>query len=129
MANFIDELELDDETPSERLARELAESDIKLIHDLRRAREDHNLSQAELGALLGVSQASVSAFESGTEAKLSTIRRYAHALGVVVTHSTRRFDAAPEGFLGSSLPSVRSKHRIRPYAVSNSKLTDFALAA
>lgn len=129
MADFLDELELDDETPSERLARELAESDIKLIHDLRRAREEHGLSQAELGMILGVSQATVSAFESGAEAKLSTIRRYAHALGVVVTHSTRRYDAAPEGFFGSSLPSNRSKRTLRSYAVANSKLTDFALAA
>jgi len=130
MATFLDELELDDETPSERLARLLAEADYKLIHDLRLAREAQNLTQAQLGAILGVAQASVSAFESGeADAKLSTIRRYAHALGVTVGHSVRTYDLAAEGFVGTAVPSNRQKTPVHSYVAATSKRSDFALGA
>lgn len=139
MDTFFDELGLDDETPSERLARELAEADIDLINTLRCIREQQGLSQAGLGDLLGISQATVSAFESGeADAKLSTIRRYAHALKVMVSHSVRPLDGSmPKGFVWTSFPVpvpvgrlVTDTHTYAVVnAVANSKRTDFALGA
>ena len=135
MENFFDELGLDDETPSERLARDLAEADIELIHMFRCVREQRGLTQAALGDLLGISQASVSSFESGeADAKLSTLRRYAHALRVMVNHSVRPIDGtAPDGFVWTSfavpVPAGRPTTGPHTYMVANSKRTDFALGA
>ena len=135
MASFFDELELDDETHSEQLARELAESDINLIHTLRCVREEQGLSQRQLGDRMGVSQATVSDFESGeSEPKLSTVRRYAHALDVLVTHTVRPCSGEkPEGFMWVSVqaavPASRPASELHNYRVGNSKRTDFALGA
>lgn len=44
-------------------------------------------TQQQLAQLLGISQASVAAFERyDNDPKLSTLRRYAHAVGARVTH-------------------------------------------
>lgn len=134
MATFIDEFSLDGESRSEQLARELAESDINLIYSLRKMREERGLSQADLGQILGVTQATVSAFESGeSEPKLSTVRRYAHALDVMIVHSVRPCDgSAPEGFVWEAfqtpVPARRPSADLSSYRAANSKRTDFALA-
>jgi DNA-binding XRE family transcriptional regulator len=129
------ELGMDRETPSERLARELAEADINLIDCLRRAREARGMSQKALGDKMGVSQATVSDFESGTsEPKLSTIRRYAHALEVLVVHSVRPHDFVPtDAFMWTSvttsIPSMTRSASVSNYAAVGSRRTDFALGA
>lgn len=74
-------------TPSGRLALELAREHRKLLADLTQLRRDSGVSQEELATRLGVSQATVSEFERvGNDPKLSTVRRYAHALGAMIIH-------------------------------------------
>lgn len=87
---------LDDEflTPAAQLAFDLAQEDQKLVTDLIAARHACGLTQDALAEILGVSQATVSAFERiGNDPKLSTIRRYARAVDVMVRHHV---DRAPE---------------------------------
>ncbi|MFD2340748.1 helix-turn-helix transcriptional regulator [Clavibacter tessellarius] len=130
-----DEFDTGTETDSERLARLLAEADIDLIDTLRRVREHRSLSQEQLGALMGVSQATVSSFESGaSEPKLATIRRYAHALNVIVEHSVRPLDASLSSLftwttVSGFITNPRStSNRVGTYSAANSKKSDFALA-
>lgn len=88
MTSTFEDLGFDSETPGERAARDLVEADRDLVLALRRLREDRGLSQKALGDLLGISQATVSAFENGdAEPQLSTIRRYALVLSASVSHS------------------------------------------
>ncbi|GII98405.1 hypothetical protein Slu03_07830 [Sediminihabitans luteus] len=80
---------LDDEflTPQARLAMELAREDQQLIVRLVEYRERAGISQAALAELMGLSQPTISAFERiGNDPRLSTVRRYARALGVMVRH-------------------------------------------
>lgn len=85
---FADPFDDADESPSERLARILAENDLNLLWHLRAIRTDLDITQTELAQRMGVTQPAIAAFESqGNDPKLSTIRRYAHALGVVVDHA------------------------------------------
>lgn len=73
--------------PSAKLALELAREDRKLLADLVEIRRSLGISQAELAAQIGVTQATVSEFERlGNDPRMSTIRRYARALGVMVKH-------------------------------------------
>lgn len=69
------------------LADELAREDQLLMIRLIEARIKSGLSQEALAEKLGVSQAAVSKFERlGNDPRLSTIRRYALALGALVRH-------------------------------------------
>lgn len=82
-----DALDLASETPSERHARVLAENDADLLHDLVAIRKLQGLSQQDVADRLGITQASVAAFERyDNDPKLSTIRRYAYAVGAIVAH-------------------------------------------
>lgn len=81
-----------EESDGERHARILAEEDHELLYQFRKAREAKGWSQADLAAVLGNKVENVDEFEGGTPSpKLSTIRRYAHALGLVVEHSTYQY--------------------------------------
>ncbi|WP_091226823.1 helix-turn-helix domain-containing protein [Microbacterium sp. 3J1] len=78
----------DSESPDERRARILMENDLNLIGALRELRKRSGLSQDALAKRMGLTQPALAAFESqGNDPKLSTIRRYAHALGAIVNHS------------------------------------------
>jgi transcriptional regulator with XRE-family HTH domain len=64
-----------------------AMADLNLIYRLRQARIHRDLTQQELADLMGTTLTAVQEFESNNnEPKLSTVRRYAHALNVVVEH-------------------------------------------
>lgn len=77
-----------EETPSERLARRLAEADLRLLHELTLVRERRGITQAELGARLGISAASIDDFENGRSIPTTaTVRRVAHALGLLIEHT------------------------------------------
>lgn len=139
MASLFEELGLANETESQRLARELADDHLELIAALRAVREHLELSQAELGARMGVSQATVSAFESGeSEPRLSTVRRYAHALGAnvrtSVTHQGTEFTSAPtwavrwDGRVNAATSLTSSQVPLQMGA-ARAKKTDFAVAA
>jgi transcriptional regulator with XRE-family HTH domain len=75
------------EDPEIKRARTLVREDRRLLRELVLRRKSLSLSQGQLAKRLGLSQPTVAAFERyDSDPKLSTIRRYAHALGVVITH-------------------------------------------
>lgn len=89
--------------PQQQLALELVQADSALIDELIALRKEAGLSQAGLAELIGVSQPTVHAFErSGNDPRLSTIRRYALAVGARVTHavSKSRGEVAAEWWSG-----------------------------
>lgn len=54
------------------------------------------MSQAEVAEVMGVTQPAVSSFEAyDNDPRLSTVRRYAHAVGVTIAH-TVTLDEGPE---------------------------------
>ena len=70
------------------LGVELRKNDYRLLRDLIRIRKELDVSQDALAVRMGVSQPTVSAFERlEADPKLSTIRRYAKELGLIIHHS------------------------------------------
>ena len=62
----------------------------ELIAELTRARRESELSQTEIAARMGTSQSAVARLESGDlDARLSTLERYAAALGRTVDWQVR----------------------------------------
>jgi len=124
-------------TPSRRRAAALAEADEMLHASLVRARIDAGLTQQQVAQLMGVSQPTIAGFERyDNDSKLSTIRRYAHAVGVAIEHRVTRDGAVigcgwePAAVSGvtftvqSSAPLVQ--HAVAPAA---SIMASLALAA
>jgi len=69
------------------LGTENASADNDMRWALIQARRDAGLSQRELADYLGVKQATISRFESPeNDPRLSTIRRYATAVGALIAH-------------------------------------------
>jgi len=67
-----------------------------LIDELVRARRESDLSQAEIAARMGTSQSAVARLESGgLDARLSTLERYAAALGRTVDWQVRPSEESP----------------------------------
>lgn len=78
----------DPNSPSRKRARDLARADEALHAKLLKAREIQGLTQKQIADMLGVSQPTVASFEAyDNDPKLSTIRRYAHAVGATISHS------------------------------------------
>jgi transcriptional regulator with XRE-family HTH domain len=74
-------------SPETALAEALAQEDQHLLHALVMWRRELGLSQSTVAERMGVSQAAVSLFERvGNDPHLSSVRRYARALGVLVRH-------------------------------------------
>ena len=74
----------------ERLAAEAATRRRQLIDELADARRESELSQTEIAARMGTSQSAVARLESGElDVRLSTLERYAAALGRTVDWQTR----------------------------------------
>ncbi len=68
----------------------MAERRRELIEELVRARREADLSQTEIAARMGTSQSAVARLESGElDARLSTLERYAAALGRAVDWQVR----------------------------------------
>lgn len=85
----------DRNAPGHRHSRELKTAEQQLFVDLVAARKAMGMSQADLARKMGTNQAAVSRFESGqTDVHLSTLRRYAKAVGVVVGYEVRPFRTA-----------------------------------
>ena len=92
--NIREQLGIDTRDPGAELARRLVEADRDLLEDLIRVRESSGLSQTDIADLMGVSPSAVSRIESGArDPHLSTLRRYAYAVGAQVSHHVSRFDA------------------------------------
>ena len=67
-----------------------------LIEELVRTRRDSELSQTEIAARMGTSQSAVARLESGDlDARLSTLERYAAALGRTVDWQVRPSEESP----------------------------------
>ncbi|GAA4657784.1 helix-turn-helix domain-containing protein [Arthrobacter cryoconiti] len=131
MSSLMHLLTIDHSSRSQLLGVELAKNDYRLVRDLIRLRKQLGVSQEQLADKMGVTQPTVSAFESmDSDPKLSTIRRYSKALGVLVTHKAAIADesstvSAADGF-------TRAVWHTAPkltIPVTLSHLSSFALAA
>ncbi|MDN4641355.1 helix-turn-helix transcriptional regulator [Agreia sp. PsM10] len=104
MSTLAELLGADLSSPSQRLALTLTENDAYLVRDLIDLRIRLNMSQRDVADRLGVTQATISAFERhDNDPKLSTIRRYALAIGAVVAHSVEEDRRGASGFDGWEL--------------------------
>lgn len=99
----------------DELAESLVDSHDQLMADLIALRKKHQLTQEMVAERMGVSQPTVAAFERyDANPKLSTVRRYALAVGASITHSVDdrccrvedQFDAIVKGVAQSWAPST-----------------------
>jgi predicted transcriptional regulator len=68
----------------------------QLIEELVRVRRESDLSQTEIAARMGTSQSAVARLESGDlDARLSTVERYAAALGRTLNWQVRPSEESP----------------------------------
>jgi len=78
----------DPSSPSRQRALALARDDEQLHAKLLKARQMQGLTQEQVAQIMGVSQPTVATFERyDNDPKQSTLRRYAHAVGVTIRHS------------------------------------------
>jgi transcriptional regulator with XRE-family HTH domain len=71
-------------------AMHMASGDYALLEALIARREEMGLTQADLAHKIGVSQQAISKFERmDADPRLSTIRRYALAVGLKISHDVR----------------------------------------
>ena len=81
------QLGIDPDSPEERLGRALALADDDFLEALVSLRRQKRLTQQEVADRMKRDKSAVSRFENlGSDPKLSTIRRYARAIGVMVDH-------------------------------------------
>ncbi|WP_051033655.1 helix-turn-helix transcriptional regulator [Rhodococcus sp. JVH1] len=96
MTDFEDlarDLGIDLDDPEEQLARDLAEADDNLLEDLVALRHRRGLKQQDIADAIGRHKSSVSNFERlGADPHMSTIRRYAAAVGARVRHIVEPVD-------------------------------------
>lgn len=86
-------LGIDPDDPQQRLATYLAGQSSDLIHALAQERRRQGLSVDDMAKRLGVPHQAVPDFERlGGDPRLSSIRRYALALGMKVTHVVETFE-------------------------------------
>jgi transcriptional regulator with XRE-family HTH domain len=92
-------------------AKELAKNDYLLMSALVTIRKESGLSQAEVADRLGITQQAVSKIESyDADPRLSTVRRYAHAVEALVVHLVdldRGQLSEADGFSATRFSSVR----------------------
>lgn len=70
-----------------QLALDLARGDRAFLRRLVQERRRQRISQQDVADRLGITQPSVAAFERhDSDPKLSTVRRYAQVIGIMVTH-------------------------------------------
>ncbi len=79
---LIDELAEDDPGIRSRVAAALERRE--LARELAERRREAGLTQTELAERMGTSQGQVTRFESGADTRLSTVARYAAAVGMKV---------------------------------------------
>lgn len=89
-----DLLGVDESDEQDVLAGELVRADYAWVDQLVRTRKELGLSQAQVAQMMGRSQSVVSDIETmSSDPRLSTLRRYALAIGAAVKH--RVFPHAP----------------------------------
>lgn len=113
------------------LGVELRKNDYRLLRDLIRMRKEMGVSQGTLAERMGVSQPTVSAFENlEADPKLSTIRRYAKELGLIIHHSVEV--AGEEVTSDSSVNFTRARWNASPrmgFTVTSRDLGHFLMSA
>ncbi|MEZ0357330.1 helix-turn-helix domain-containing protein [Mycobacterium sp. SA01] len=81
-----------DLTEAERNAKALARTDLQMLAALVQMRRDKGLTQETVAASLGRDKSSVSRFERlDSDPRMSTVRRYARAVGALITHDVSDF--------------------------------------
>ena len=95
--SLIDDLSRDDPRLGRRVAAALERRE--LARQLAARRREAGLTQTAIAERMGTSQGQIARFESGADTRLSTVARYAAALGATVTWSIQ--------------PSASPKHRPR----------------
>jgi transcriptional regulator with XRE-family HTH domain len=117
---LIDELAEDDPTIGSRVAAALERRE--LARELADRRRSAGLTQSQLAERMGTSQGQVTRFESGADTRLSTVARYAAAVGMKVewtleplakTHAARPGNAPPAKPHRHSPPRARAFGRGR----------------
>ena len=91
---LIDELAEEDAAVPLRVAAALGRRE--LARQLAERRRDAGLTQAELAARMGTSQGQITRFESGADTRLSTVARYAAAVGIKLRWSIQPLDHTPK---------------------------------
>jgi DNA-binding XRE family transcriptional regulator len=87
MSNLEEILGIDPSDPEMMRAMALAEGDHQFLRALVELRRELGLTQQDVAEKLGIRQATVAAFERyDNDPKLSTIRRYAQVVGLLITH-------------------------------------------
>jgi DNA-binding XRE family transcriptional regulator len=98
-------IDLDD--PDVQRESAAVERDMRLIESLVGVRKQLGLTQTEVADRMGRSQPAVSDFERvGGDPRLSTVRRYALAIGAEVHHLVRTEGAATYGTASTSASVV-----------------------
>lgn len=129
MANLLAALSGGPLTRAQRRAKELAKADYRLLFGLIQARRDRGMTQQDVAELLGISQPAVAAFErQDADPKLSTIRRYAHAVGAAVRHTVELDDGQFDEDVDWSEATYRQS-RVSEYPVEGTRSAGLALAA
>jgi len=131
-----DLLNTSNHSASQHRATELARGDYKFIADLVQQRKAAGLTQEDVAARIGISQPSVAKFERhDSDPKLSTIRRYAHAIGAMIGHSVQPDDGGLTHrkrwitvSFSVDMPVIDKTRTVGTYPVESKRL-DFALAA
>lgn len=96
MSALDDALEIDRSDPLQDLALRLVAAQTAWIASLVAMRQAQNLSQTDVARRMGCTQSSVSDIETGsTDPRLSTLRRYALAVGADVEHTVRQYKPRP----------------------------------
>jgi len=101
---LIDDISVSDPGVHDRVAAALQRR--ALARDLADRRRAACLTQAEIAERMGTSQGQIARFESGADTRLSTVGRYASALGLAVTWTIY---APPAPARPSGSPARRSR--------------------
>jgi DNA-binding XRE family transcriptional regulator len=136
MRSFLELLGIDPEAKAQRRASALAKADFDFIRDLVKIRKDQGLSQQDVADRLGITQATVADFERyDNDPKLSTIRRYAHAVEALIVHGVAHDDgqlATGDGWVTITFNAPKSTSTVGPSRIERVVGADqgmFALAA
>ncbi|CAD6005281.1 helix-turn-helix domain-containing protein [Agreia sp. COWG] len=119
------------QTASQKRAAELAKADYRLLAGLVRTRKLRKMSQQDVADKLGLSQPTIASFERyDGDPKLSTIRRYAHAIGAIVTHQV----APDNGQLSHLVDWSASTNSVavvmlHSYSTPSSKRANYSISA
>ncbi|WP_204801904.1 helix-turn-helix domain-containing protein [Mycobacterium riyadhense] len=92
-----DPFDPDDLTPEECHAIALAGAELDMLSDLVRLRHRKGLTQEDVANAIGRDKSAVSRFERlDSDPRLSTVRRYARAVGAMVEHRVSEYQAGEE---------------------------------